>query len=229
MPSASYFGQVTIVPVMPVSIARHCCPLRALPSRSGTHHTGGRIDGSRQAVRQRHVEHVVGHLPGGIAGAAGIVKEGDVETAQTGLVGRQHVELPPPASCSPLSGKSSSNTNTESFDGGNGVGCVSTVTADCLKMGDWIDGDRSAAHAVAAPVMRCARASKGFGRIARKNRDVVALGGIQVDLAGSTAFCLRARPANAVADVAHHRRCRARSGPIRRTTVPVQPVATTGM
>src|SRR5260370_19577859 len=35
--------------------------------------------------------------------------------------------IPPPLSCSPFSGKSSWNTNTESFDGGNGSGCVSTV------------------------------------------------------------------------------------------------------
>src|SRR5947207_14634648 len=35
---------------------------------------------------------------------------------------------PPPPSCSPFSGKSSWNTNTESFEGGNGSGCVSTVS-----------------------------------------------------------------------------------------------------
>ena len=52
----------------------------------------GRIDLARQAVRQRHVEHVVGHLSGGIAGAAGVVKQDDIEAAQTGLVGRNHVD-----------------------------------------------------------------------------------------------------------------------------------------
>src|SRR5579862_8322750 len=36
--------------------------------------------------------------------------------------------MPPPPSCSPFNGKSSSNTNTESLEGGNGSGCVSTVT-----------------------------------------------------------------------------------------------------
>src|SRR5882672_969124 len=36
--------------------------------------------------------------------------------------------MPPPESCSPLSGKSSSNTNTESFDGGKGLGCTTTFT-----------------------------------------------------------------------------------------------------
>src|SRR6266699_1709986 len=35
--------------------------------------------------------------------------------------------MPPPPSCSPVSGRSSSNTNTDSFEGGKGSGCVSTV------------------------------------------------------------------------------------------------------
>ncbi len=62
-------------------------------SKSGTHPAPScRIDRSRQAVRQRHVEHVVGHLSGRIAGAAGIVEQGDVEAAQARLVGRQHVD-----------------------------------------------------------------------------------------------------------------------------------------
>src|SRR5215470_14223478 len=38
------------------------------------------------------------------------------------------VPPPPPPSCSPLSGKSSSNTNTESFAVGSGVGSTLTVT-----------------------------------------------------------------------------------------------------
>src|ERR1700674_5035781 len=36
--------------------------------------------------------------------------------------------IPPPLSCSPLSGLSSSNTNTESFAGGNGLRCTTTLT-----------------------------------------------------------------------------------------------------
>ena len=35
--------------------------------------------------------------------------------------------IPPPASCSPLSGKSSSKMNTDTFAGGNGVGWVRIV------------------------------------------------------------------------------------------------------
>src|SRR4029077_14398934 len=38
------------------------------------------------------------------------------------------MSIPPPASCSPLSGKSSSNTCTLSFPGGYGLASVSTVT-----------------------------------------------------------------------------------------------------
>src|SRR5438046_9341807 len=37
--------------------------------------------------------------------------------------------VPPPPSCSPFSGKSSWNTNTDSLAGGDGVFCGSTVTA----------------------------------------------------------------------------------------------------
>src|SRR5215469_1736710 len=40
----------------------------------------------------------------------------------------ESTSTPPPPSCSPLSGRSSSNTNTESFEGGKGLGCTSTVT-----------------------------------------------------------------------------------------------------
>src|SRR3981081_428957 len=40
-----------------------------------------------------------------------------------------NTSTPPPPSCSPFTGKSSSKTKTDSFDGGNGSGCVSTVTA----------------------------------------------------------------------------------------------------
>src|ERR1700741_2911599 len=38
------------------------------------------------------------------------------------------VPFPPPPSCSPLSGKSSSNTITESLPVGSGVGSAATVT-----------------------------------------------------------------------------------------------------
>src|ERR1700687_5404254 len=41
------------------------------------------------------------------------------------------MSTPPPPSCSPLSGLSSSNVNTETFAGGNGVSCNSTLTAAC--------------------------------------------------------------------------------------------------
>src|SRR5580704_3500084 len=40
----------------------------------------------------------------------------------------ESTSTPPPESCSPFSGKSSSNTITESFPVGSGVGSVSTVT-----------------------------------------------------------------------------------------------------
>ncbi len=51
----------------------------------------GRIDGSGQAVGQRHVEHVVRHLSRGVAGAAGIVEQSDFETAQPRFIRREHI------------------------------------------------------------------------------------------------------------------------------------------
>ena len=58
---------------------------RILGNRAGIE-PGHRVCCSRQAVRQRLVEHVVSHLPGRIARAAGIVKECDIEFPKTGLV-----------------------------------------------------------------------------------------------------------------------------------------------
>ncbi len=55
----------------------------------------GRIDGPGQTVRQRIVEHVVGHLPGGITRAAGVVEQDDVEAPEARLVGRQHIDSTP--------------------------------------------------------------------------------------------------------------------------------------
>src|SRR5438132_712178 len=50
------------------------------------------LDRSREAYRQRDVDHVGGHLPGRITRGAGIVEEGDVEAGQAWLVGRQREE-----------------------------------------------------------------------------------------------------------------------------------------
>ena len=50
------------------------------------------IDRACEAVRQRHVEHVVGRLAGGIAEAACLIQKRDLETSQSGLVGGQDVD-----------------------------------------------------------------------------------------------------------------------------------------
>src|SRR3974377_1221061 len=62
---------------------------------------------------------------------------------------------PPPASCSPLSGKSSSNTITESFPVGRGVGSDSTVTgAKAAVLADvHPDRRRWQSGGIAAPAM----------------------------------------------------------------------------
>ena len=49
------------------------------------------IGRSRQAVRQRHVKHVVSGLSGRITRAARVVEKRDLKAAETCLVGRQHV------------------------------------------------------------------------------------------------------------------------------------------
>src|SRR5258708_3998796 len=49
------------------------------------------INLSRQAIRQRHVEHVIGGLPRRITGSARVVKQSDVKAAESWLVGGQHV------------------------------------------------------------------------------------------------------------------------------------------
>ena len=51
-----------------------------------------RVDASREAVRQRHIEHVVGGLTRSISGAACVVKDRDFEPTQAGLVRGQDVE-----------------------------------------------------------------------------------------------------------------------------------------
>src|SRR5882724_1862915 len=51
-----------------------------------------RIGSSRQCVRQRLTELVVGHLSGSVARSTDQVEDGDVESAEAGLVGRQSVD-----------------------------------------------------------------------------------------------------------------------------------------
>jgi len=73
------------------------------------------IDRSRQAIRQRHVEHVVSWLSGRITGPPGR-RKGDLKAAETWLVG-DNTSIPPPPLLA-VERESSSNTNTESFAGG---------------------------------------------------------------------------------------------------------------
>src|SRR5882762_1578717 len=50
--------------------------------------TGYGIDHTGQGIGQRHIEHVVGHLPGGVAAAARIVPEHDLKVSETHFVHR---------------------------------------------------------------------------------------------------------------------------------------------
>src|SRR2546423_13094830 len=68
-----------------------------------------------------------------------------------GSLGDSTALLPPP-SCSPFSGKSSWNTNTDSLAGGSGVFCVTTVTAGAAGGGQGVaGGPRGGPPAVGAP------------------------------------------------------------------------------
>src|ERR1700719_2102261 len=64
-----------------------------------------------------------------------------------------NVSIPPPPSCSPLSGKSSSNTKTDSFDGGNGVGCANILTAGKVPVAVHVTAGATGTQAIGAPPM----------------------------------------------------------------------------
>ena len=136
MPSDSYSGQVTILPVMPIVpkepgalpfelsiptngffvIGQASCPVRGsiVPAsvlESGWLNMSWVNCPVASPVPPASSKSVISkpRRPGSLF----------VFTAAPGI--------PPPPSCSPFSGKSSSNTNTESCAGGNGVGCVRIV------------------------------------------------------------------------------------------------------
>ena len=118
------------MPAMPVRrSSRRQLPLRAFGEDRAGVESGGRIDGSGQAIRQRHVEHVVGDLSGGIAELPDVVVDGDLNPPRPGSLGAR-TSTPPPASCSPLSGKSSSKTNADNRRSGKRRGSTITLT-DC--------------------------------------------------------------------------------------------------
>src|ERR1700726_2841247 len=60
---------------------------------------------------------------------------------------------PPPASFSPLRGLSSWNTNTESLEVGNGVGCTSTVIVGRVPVQVLAGGTGMQAAGIGAPPM----------------------------------------------------------------------------
>ena len=134
---------------------------------------GGRIYSSRQLVRQRLVEHVVGHLTSGIAVTAHFVPEVDLEAAQAWFNGGQDVDS---AAAILLTVE-----REIVFEHHHGElprrirrGLRNHRHGRGLYVGDWIDGDGSAAHAVA----NGASAIERVGRIARQDRNVVPLGGV---------------------------------------------------
>ena len=146
-----------------------------------------RIESSHQAVAQRHVEHVVGGCTGSVTGAAGVVLKGDLETAQTWLVGRENVDA---AARIVLAVQRKVVLEDEYRQLGGRIGAGFRHYCDGLAAVMRALGDGSAAHAVSAcAVSRSSggaveRRSRVAGderlcRIAWQHRDVVALVGIQ--------------------------------------------------
>ena len=78
----SNFGQVGIMPTMP--------SLRAVIGQASRPVIGSIIPGQR--VGDRLIELVVGDLAGVVAEPAGLVEQLDLEAAEAGLVGREHVD-----------------------------------------------------------------------------------------------------------------------------------------
>ncbi len=137
----------------------------------------GRIDRSGQAVRQRIVEHVVGHLSGRIPGAAGIVEQDDVEAPEARLVGRYHIDSTPAIVLTVQREVVLEHEHRE-FRGREGRGLCQhphvVESAGGRRRHDRAP-QRSPAHAVTD-----VGALERIGRIARQDREVVALGRIQM-------------------------------------------------
>src|SRR4029077_2976190 len=77
-----------------------------------------------------------------------------LKPARPGSLG-DNTSMPPPPSCSPFSGKSSSNTNTESFEGGNGVRCDKIVTGAKVPAHVVAGATGVQTAAIGAPPMPC--------------------------------------------------------------------------
>src|SRR6476469_959215 len=124
VPSASYFGQVTMVLVMPVGLAAPKFPLVvSMPTRSlfeiGQASTllfaGSGVPAKLFDRGWLNMSYVIWPVASPVPPASS--NNVILNPPRPGSLG-DSTSTPPPPSCSPLSGKSSSKTKTESFDGG---------------------------------------------------------------------------------------------------------------
>src|SRR6267143_1271992 len=134
LPSDSNVGQVTIKPVMPVAVGS-VAPAEFVSGLFEIGHASNPVPGSMVPARlfdngslnmSKPICPVKSPLPPK-ASQRWIWKPPKPASLDAGVLVRPPC-IGPPASCSPLSGKSSSNTNTESFAGGYGEGSEMTVT-----------------------------------------------------------------------------------------------------
>ncbi len=187
-----------------------------------------RVYCSRQAVHQRLVKHVVRHLSGRIARAACVVHQDDIELPKTGLMVGVHWTRSPATILLTIEGKIVLEHKHGELrrrewiglhiDSDGREGSCTRCRGRHRSAGS---DDRSATHTVAA--LSCIEASghirytisavgtpvcggKRVSRISRQDGQVVTLGRIEINLAGSH-YRLRCQPwtcpANAVADIAN--------------------------
>src|SRR6185312_4656582 len=187
---------------------------------------GGRIDGSGQAVRQRHVEHVVGHLAGGIAGATRVIEQADLEATQARLVGGEDVDAAAGGvlaverhvvleykyrNLGALQGRLLQQYVHAALPGiyrgathGVAAGAAARGKVRATRPGRAVERDTELTGGIACLHRRAGASRERVACITRQNGDVVVLGGIEVHLARIHRVLLRgAGAADTVADVAH--------------------------
>ena len=192
---------------------------------------GEGVDHARQGVGYGHVELVVGELPGGVTKPARLVEHLDLEAAQSGLVGRDDVDATAGVFL-PVERVVVLEHEHRDLGCGQRCLLQEDVDRRTRARAGR-HPDLRAAHGVAAdrsrpaglPGARGGECVRAAGRrnverptvvvratgaaddridaVARQDRDEVALGRVEIDLAGVQCSLLRARPALTVADVAY--------------------------
>src|SRR5207253_1471716 len=168
VPFDSYLGQVTIVPVMPncvgsrvpaigLPLASNCGPIR---ETFVTGHASRPVAGSIVPARLftsgwLNMSYVICPVASPVPPASS--NSTILKPPSPASFGASTSTLPPP-SCSPFSGKSSWNTNTDSFEGGYGSGSVTTVSGVAEVGKEQVVAGGVIVHRSGAPAMPCPQA-----------------------------------------------------------------------